>query len=670
MKRMFALILCLLLSFVSAHSSNDGGTVSPFRLGAGARDLSLGGAVIAAGDVATAPFWNASRLAQAEQFAITGFHSNLYESDVKYQYFGLVIPTLDFGNFGIGIFRLGVNDIEKRDAGNLLLGSTDDSRLRFNLAYGRTVSGYDIGVSVTMEHHSLDSYSSTSSPGVNVSVSKRIMYDNKRLKKIAFALVGNNLIQPGYKLVQENVEYPVSVTGGVSVAIQPNPNWNHVLTISGSMTKYNKIDPRLAVGVEYNINDILQLRGGRRDNKFSFGIGITHKGISFDYALVDRDLGSIHMFSLTTSFGTSLTEKRHLRAKQREMEFNNLMSKRLTARNVNTVSELIRQGNTSLESGDLVEASKAFDRALFLARGSALDTTHIYKLAAETKQRLEDITRKRQYRQYLDSAQVKYDNGDYLAAEYFANLALKEIPNSTIAANLAKQASDAIKQSLSHEETIKKHLQVADSLLWYGQTKEAMVVIDNLCKLDPDDERVVQARLKAEFEQWRAIASAAYDSKDYESAQVALDSALALFPGHRWCLDLQKQIRNRLKAPSPQPVKESPVPVQPLSPELQKEIALAYKTAQKLFKKGELAKAIEHWEKVERLAPNYQMVRKYLVNAYKYVGVEAYGHNKLQQAIAAWKKAMQLDPQNSEIRNYLTRTETEIQKLKELSYEQ
>lgn len=663
-------IVCLLMIAASVVASNDGGTNSPFDFGAGARDLALGGAGIAVSDAATAPFWNASRLARAERFTLSGFHNRLYDSDVAYQYAGLVMPTMDFGVVGMGVFRLGIDGIEKRDANNLLLDEIEDSRLGFYLAYGRTISGYDVGLAVTMEHHSLDNYSATSSPGLNLSIGRRFEPKFERLKHITISLNGRNLIQPSFKLADESISYPHTAIAGISVGLAPNPKWDQLATVSASLTKIDWVDPRLAVGIEYSFNDVLHLRGGLRDKRLSTGIGLEYKGISFDYALVDRDLGSLYMFSITTAFGKPLAEKRKIRAKQREVEFSNLMNERLVTRNRETVSELVQSGNKLLEAGDLVEASSHFDRALFLARGSHIDTTHIYDLAVEAQRRLDDITRKQRFRQHMDSAQAKYDAGDYLAAEYFAGLALAEVPNSTAAANLAQQASTAINQSLSREETIQNRLRAADSLLSYGQAEQALAIIRGLSELAPQDNRVERARVKAEFEQWRAIASAAYSGEDFDAAVAALDSALALFPGHQWCLDLRNRITSFIDRSSDEPSMVGTGTREPLSAELQKEIDFVYKTAQELFKKGDLVQAIGHWEKVERLAPNYLSVRKYLVNAYKFVGVEAYGNNKLQEAVVVWKKAIQLDPDNSEVRNYITRSETEIRRLKELSYDQ
>jgi hypothetical protein len=62
-------------------------------------------------------------------------------------------------------------------------------------------------------------------------------------------------------------------------------------------------------------------------------------------------------------------------------------------------------------------------------------------------------------------------------------------------------------------------------------------------------------------------------------------------------------------------------------------------------------------------------VRSYLVNAYRFVGIDLYSRSLYDQAVEVWKKAARLEPDNEEINGFIRRTETEIRKLQELSYE-
>ncbi|MEW5994770.1 MAG: hypothetical protein AB1744_10285, partial [Candidatus Zixiibacteriota bacterium] len=455
------------------------------------------------------------------------------------------------------------------------------------------------------------------------------------------------------------------------LGIIPNRRWDQTATISASLSKVDFVDLRLSLGVEYSFSGLVHIRGGLRGKRPSVGGGLTYKSFEFDYALVDRDLGSIHMFTLTTAFGKPTGERRRIRELRREAEFNSMMSQHLADRNREMIDQLMTRGEDLLSAGELAEAGSQFDRALFLARGSGADTAKIYHLAMETRERLVIADREMRFEQFMDSARTRFADCDYLAARYFANLALAESPTSADAAGLLKQTDEAIQESIARDELIQNRLWVVDSLLSYGRVDRALSIIRSLSEYAPEHGGVVLALKRVEFERYRRGASTAYAERNFQAALAALDSASVLFPEHQWCVDLRERIEKELSeaqrhAPT---VVSAPAP-EPLSPQLQKEVDAAYRSAQEAFQKGELAKAIADWEKVERLAPDYLSVRRYLVSAYKFVGVELYGQNRFQEAVATWKKAAELDPENSELNNYIKRTESEIQKLRELSYEQ
>ncbi|PKK85035.1 MAG: hypothetical protein CVT49_00395 [candidate division Zixibacteria bacterium HGW-Zixibacteria-1] len=671
MRRLAIYILCLFITALSAAAANDGGTRSPFSLGAGARDLAQGGANIAFGDAATAPYWNTSRLAMAEQIAITGFHSRLYDSDVAYQYFGAVVPTLDWGCIGLGIFRLGVSGIEQRDADNVLIpGELQDNRMAFYLSYGKDFSGYDVGLAVSFEHHSLGTYSATSSPGLNLSLGRTFAFHSDHIRELSLALVGRNLIKPGKELASDRVEQPSAFDAGFSLKVKPAAPWDHNLTLSAVYTRVDYLDSKYAAGIEYSFHDLVSLRGGVRDGNLSAGGGLSYKSITFDYALVDRDMGSLHMFAISTAFGTPLNSKRKIRAETREAEFNSLMNNRLVSKNRDMVTDLMQKGRQYLDNGNLNEAVNHLDRALFLARNAGIDTTGLFELALESHKRLEEVIVRQEYGQYMDSAQARFDIRDYLAARYFAGLALDKFPNSNEARSLLESADAAIESNTSREEMIVGRLMMVDSLLSYGRVENALKVVNTLKEYAPDDNRVKLAIRKTEFEFYKEKATTAFAAGNLRLADGAVDTALTFFPGHQWCTNMKARIQQEVKRRAA-PIDTPTVPVikETISDEVLKEVRESYETAQRLFAKGSLSEAIEYWEKVDRLAPDYQSVRQYLVKAYKYVGVELYGRNLLRDAVDTWKKASLLDPGNNEINDYIKRTENEIRRLEELSYE-
>jgi tetratricopeptide (TPR) repeat protein len=185
----------------------------------------------------------------------------------------------------------------------------------------------------------------------------------------------------------------------------------------------------------------------------------------------------------------------------------------------------------------------------------------------------------------------------------------------------------------------------------------------------PDNAGVRMTLTRLEVERWRRAAYQAYADGDYEAAQVALDSVAVLFPGCSWCEDLPGLMEADSVAAESIETAVKPIPFSELSLGVRQEVDAAYRAAQQSFECGELRSAIAEWERVELLAPGYLSVREYLVAAYKFVGVELYGEKRREEALRFWKQALELDPGSAEIKDYIKRTENEIRKLRELSYE-
>lgn len=663
------MIWLILISCPVSAQEFEGGTESPFSLGTGGRELAMGAADIAGSSSVSSPYWNPSRLAGAETYALGGFHIRLFDSDAVYQYLGLVAPTLDFGTFGFGVFRLGVDNIEKRDANNLLLGSFDDNILNFHLAYARTISGYDFGVALTIEHQSLENFNATSSPGLNLSATRRFSPVSTVISNIAVTVHGRNLIAPKIKLSDQNVAYPREADLAVSVGISPSSMEAHTLNISSALFKVDNVSTKIALGVEYGWSKILFVRGGLRDGNPSVGIGLNLAGMSFDYAVVDRDLGTLHMFTLTSNFGKPFSERRRLKLERQEVQFNRLMTKRMKEDNIDMINRMVQQGREHLDANELTRAAGNFGRALFLTRSLDLDTLEIYGLSLETQDRIDELRRKERFEQNLESASARLVQDEYLAAKYFAELALHEMPESPQAIEVLRKATKAIESIASNDEVVQNRLWQSDSLLALGQYEEALVALRALADFAPQNDVVRMTLRRAEFERWRESAEIAYSERDFESARVAVDSALARVPEHQRCLALKRQINaaeGRKRQQLSIPITKNPVS---LSKKLGREVESAYQSARISFERGDLQAAVGEWERLEQLAPNYKSVQEYLVKAYKFVGVELYGQDKLQKAVDVWRKAWLLQPSNVEIKTYIERTETEIEKLRVLSYD-
>jgi tetratricopeptide (TPR) repeat protein len=654
--------LVLLIAIGPIFGQNSG-TSTPLAFGVGSRDLALGAANIASCDYATAPYWNPSRLARSEQFSLMGFHTRLYDSDIAYQYLGIVIPTLDWGSIGIGVVKLGVDNIEERDASNLLIGTIEDSRLGIRLAYGRSIRSLDFGLSLSLETHSLGTYKATSTPGLDLAISKIMGSPFSWCDNIVISIIARNLIAPSMKLVDASVKLPSEFHAGVSTKISVN---RQSLEISGGFLKSDFSASVTSLGLEYSIFELLKLRGSFRGKQFSGGVGIACHGISADYALVDRELGILHMISLTTTIGKPASERRLIRARQREAAFSRAMNDRLVKQNIDLASQLLKTGKTALAAGDLNTADDNFDRALFLSRSSGIDTSECASLASQVREQIAIQNRNILVSAHLDSARVRLAAFDYFGCQYFTGLALALDSNSVEATALRDQAANATLELSRRQEFIQQKIWAIDSLLGYGRYDEALTVARTVNHMIPNNSLAQQALKKAEYESFKVQAEAEMARQEYQVSIELFDSALTRFPGQKRCLELKQQCRQAAERSHALTVSSETAPA-PLSREIQKQVKDTYEKAQNAFNRGDLKQAMTAWEEVDRLAPGYQSVREYLVKVYRFVGVDLYSKNLMKEALEIWQKALIIAPGNSEIAAYARRTQNEIEKLKELS---
>jgi tetratricopeptide (TPR) repeat protein len=556
-----------------------------------------------------------------------------------------------------------------RDDKNLPIGNTDESRLGINVGYGFALNSFDLGASVNIEHQSLAGYSSTSSPGLNIAASRIFRFQSSHISDFAVGVYGRNILRPSIKLAEHSYKYPYALNAGVKLTLVPSSDWNHKAHLYAAACKTDQVDPTLAAGIELAIANIIDLRGGISGDNFATGIGIRHQLIGFDYVFIERDLDNLHLFSVSLSFGKSVEERRLARESKREEEFNSYLSQQLGQRNQEMISSLVSAGKRSLADRKVETAHEKFDKALFLARAAGSDTLEIVRLIDSTAAMIRYVEMEAIYKAHLDSAQSKYDSGDHLGARYFAEKALELKPGSRNPLRILQKADSVLSVRHLTSYLVEQRLIEVDSLLDYGKPVEAVEALQTISEYADSMPQISQALRRATFEIIQEKSVLAFGSGDLGEAQALVDSASAIYADHPWCLEMKKRISRERSHKNASNQQKKSVIETPVSDELLSAADAAYNEGKELFESGDLANAIGKWENVERMAPNHKSVRSYLTKAYKYLGVELYGQSRLEEAIAIWKKASLLDPDSEEIADYIRRTETEIRKLKELSYD-
>lgn len=642
----------IILTAVSAAFGSEG-TESPFGFGAGARELALSGAALTSPADATTAYWNPSQLSIARKLSIIGMHSELLINGAVYQYFGVSIPTLDLGGFGVGLFRQSIQNIDKRDENNMYLGEFDDSHLRLYLAYGRSLGQFEVGASLSVDHQSIDTYSATSSPGLTLAASHRYKPRPAWLSDLTVSAVVRSLIKPGIKLAEEVYRYPTILEFGGSIRILPNGSENHSLEPYLNLRKTESIPVQLCAGMEYSYKQLLQLRTGTRDSHFSFGAGINLGVLSFDYALVDRDLDFVHLFALTGHFGLSVDERRKSRAEKQEADFREAMNAQMQERNLALIDEVLTAGRRQIASGQFDDAVGSFDRLVFLARSAGLDDAEYQSLldsaielrsAAETTDLLQAA---------VDSAESSLASGDLLTARYHALRALETDSTCDEARRLFDSADGALKAETERTEFVSEQLARIDSLLDSHRLDQAEFIISSLVQVAPEGDAVMHRINRLELERLRQKIADIESRRSDTAGQTSQSTA--------GVTDTDEELPGFARGQ-----KQAKL----LSEEEQTQMNQLYQEAKQLFNEGDIRAAVKRWEIVANRAPDFLSVREFLVKAYKFLGLELYGQKQRSQAIAVWKKALALDPDNVDIAEYIRRAESQIKKLEELAHEQ
>ena len=138
-----------------------------------------------------------------------------------------------------------------------------------------------MGFTLTLERHSLDAYSATSSPGLNLSVSRTFGSVMPWLPELVAGVNVRNVIRPSIKLMNESVKYPYSFDASLGFRLIPQGNLSHSLLLTTGISKEDMVDPQFAAGLEYSLYDLLHMRGSFNENHPSLGVGLSYKSINF-----------------------------------------------------------------------------------------------------------------------------------------------------------------------------------------------------------------------------------------------------------------------------------------------------------------------------------------------------------------------------------------------------
>lgn len=293
--------------------SAQAGVLDLTRVGVGARALALGRSQVVAEDLSSV-FVNPANAAALEQFYMTSMYSNLSE-DVALTLAGAGFPIRD-GVVGIMYLGAGMSGIQTtaRSGGVLVPVSQLEYWDRVLMAsYGwKAAANFMSGLSLKFFSKNISGAAGGTANGVDLDWG--LLFEPTTTLKIGFS--AQNLLTLDLANLNWGTgakeEIPANYKMGFSVYVRPE------IMILGDADSLGGLHG----GVEWKIGKVLALRGGVESVplsknvsqlNYSGGVGLVHRGFSFDYAYyLDTILNqnSAHFFSLGFSLNPREMEVR------------------------------------------------------------------------------------------------------------------------------------------------------------------------------------------------------------------------------------------------------------------------------------------------------------------------------------------------------------------------
>lgn len=317
------------------------------NIGAGARGLAMGGAVLSSQNDVYSPMWNPAGLLGVERdWQGAAMHAEYFESIAKYDYLAYAKPLDNAGGvFGVSIVRLGVDNI--LNTTQLIDGEGNidyDKITKFSQADYAAIASYafhpngnqklDVGVNAKIVYRNVGKFATGYGFGFDIGAiyhadngwnyggmlrdaTTTVNFWTVNQKELSAIVNGEEFNPaPADKMeitlpklnagVSKNFEISQSLQilpeAGINVdfaktAALISTDFASITPYAGAELKYNNlVFVRLGINRFQTITDIEDL-----SRKVSFqpsaGIGIQYRGLTLDYAITNSGIGGSNFFS-------------------------------------------------------------------------------------------------------------------------------------------------------------------------------------------------------------------------------------------------------------------------------------------------------------------------------------------------------------------------------------
>lgn len=315
------------------------------NIGAGARGLAMGGAVISNQDDVYAPMWNPAGLMSIERdWQGAAMHAEYFESIAKYDYLAYA-KVLEEGVFGVSVVRLGVDNILNTTQMIDSEGNIDyDKITKFSQSDYAAILSYafrpggnpklDVGVNAKIVYRNVGKFANGYGFGFDVGaiyktdsgwkfggmlrdITTTVNFWSINQKELSTVVNGeefNPAPKDKMELTMPKLNVGASklfeINSSVYVLPEAGLNVDFAKTASLISTDFASISPyagaelgyqkmifvRLGINRFQSITDIEDLK-----RKVSFqpsaGIGIRYRGLTLDYAITNSGIGGSNFYS-------------------------------------------------------------------------------------------------------------------------------------------------------------------------------------------------------------------------------------------------------------------------------------------------------------------------------------------------------------------------------------
>jgi tetratricopeptide (TPR) repeat protein len=588
----------------------DAGVESPFSAGVGARSLGLGNAMVAFPDDPSAFFWNPAGMVVVEQRGVDVSMATYFEG-TQYNFIGYVHPTMTIGVLGLGITRIGTDDIVERSWENGRpepIGVMDYWWGKLTLSYARTLfRGFSMGINFDVHRQVLGS-NSANGFDVDFGIHYAVPAQSGFFKQFYFGCSMANPFSSRLKLGSTSEAIPYNIRAGLAKAFVMRDN-SRLLFLADVEQGENR-NLQYHFGGEYGWKRRVFLRLGVDNGQMTFGGGIRLGNLQIDYGTSPLSSEGMlpwgHRFSLAFFIGKKMPEQRRLLEEERQRE----IQVRIDDAQETERQKLIREG---LQAGqDFLDKQDYFNARLEISRVLRADEDNVKakELLGIITERETDYQRKREneiLRQDRETGQRQRDiafinqrlaegnkaslEEDFKKAIEKWQEALEKDPSNTQIQNYIQQA----RGELTNE--VNQRIARSEQLVRQGKSSDAYKVLEEAKDQSEGYQELHNKVLRKINELDRNIdfinnyntGIQHYNNRQYESAANAFKEALKYNPNHAKTKELYRNSSTRSGGKKG---------------EMTGEVLNKYNTGSELYIKGLYQEALVKFEEALELDPN------------------------------------------------------------------